>query len=153
MAQPPAGSSLLFSALADSGRIKERKNGSYRMVLKGVDEIDWFIDRVYQSDPLSKPQKLIRQWDSFFGTSEPNAYASFEVGEERELIIFKMFKPKYNKKNQRLVVNIDTEIIANRESDLLIGLKGKRLDKVRQSFTGSLGDATLIKALPALLQL
>ena len=42
MAKPPAGSSLLFGALADSGKIKQRKNGSYRMVLKGVDEIDWF---------------------------------------------------------------------------------------------------------------
>ena len=45
MAEPPAGASLLFGALADSGRIKQRKNGSYRMVLKGIDEIDWFTDR------------------------------------------------------------------------------------------------------------
>ena len=45
MAKPPAGSSLLFGALADSGRIKQRKNGSYRMVLDGVDEFDWFTDR------------------------------------------------------------------------------------------------------------
>ena len=33
-AQPAAGSSLLFGALADSGKIKQRKNGSYRMVLE-----------------------------------------------------------------------------------------------------------------------
>ena len=45
MTKPPAGASLLFGALADSGRIKQRKNGSYRMVLKGIDEIDWFTDR------------------------------------------------------------------------------------------------------------
>ena len=45
LAKPPSGSSLLFGALADSGRIKQRKNGSFRMVLKGVDEIDWFTDR------------------------------------------------------------------------------------------------------------
>ena len=45
MAKPPAGSSLLFGALADTGRIKQRKNGSYRMGLKGIDEIDWFTDR------------------------------------------------------------------------------------------------------------
>ena len=45
MSKPPAGSSLLFGALADSGRIKQRKNGSYRMVLKGIDENDWFTDR------------------------------------------------------------------------------------------------------------
>ena len=29
-------------ALADSGRIKQRKNVSYRVVLKGIDEIDRF---------------------------------------------------------------------------------------------------------------
>ena len=40
MAKPPAGSSLLFGALADPGQIKQRKNGNYRMVLKGIDEID-----------------------------------------------------------------------------------------------------------------
>ena len=45
MAKPPAGASLLFGALADSGRIKQRKNDSYQMVLKCVDEIDWFTDR------------------------------------------------------------------------------------------------------------
>ena len=44
-AEPPAGSLLLFGALADSGKIKQRKNGSYRMVLDGVDEFDWFTDR------------------------------------------------------------------------------------------------------------
>ena len=45
MAKPPVGASLLFGALADSGQIKQRKNGTYRMVLEGVDEIDWFTDR------------------------------------------------------------------------------------------------------------
>ena len=32
-----------LGALADSGA-SSSKNGSYRMVLKGVDEIDWFTD-------------------------------------------------------------------------------------------------------------
>ena len=139
MAQPPAGSSLLFGALADSGRIKERKNGSYRMVLKGVDEIDWFTDRPYRSEGLWKPQKLIRQWDSFFETSEPNAQASFKVGDERELITFEMFKPKYNASNQELAFEIDAEIINSRENDLVSGLKGKDLDEV----TLFIDDATL----------
>ena len=130
LAKPPAGSSLLFGALADSGRIKERKNGSYRMVLKGVDEIDWFTDRPYRSEGLWKPQKLIRQWDSFFRTSDPNAQASIEVGEKRELITFEMFKPKYNSKNQRLSFKINAGIINNRENDIITGLKGKALDEV-----------------------
>ena len=55
MTKPPAGSSLLFGTLADSDRIKERKNGSYRMVLDGVDEIDWLTDRPCRSEGLWKP--------------------------------------------------------------------------------------------------
>lgn len=45
MVKPAAGSSLLLSALADSGEILERKNDSYRMVLKDIDAIDWFTGR------------------------------------------------------------------------------------------------------------
>ena len=100
------------------------------MVLEGVDEIDWFTDRPFRSEGLWKPQKLIRQWELFFETSEPNAQASFKVGEERELITFEMFKPKFNNKKQRLSFKIDAEIINNRESDLVTGLKGKALDEV-----------------------
>ena len=58
MTKAPAGSSLLFGALADSGRIKQRKNGSYRMVLESVDEIDWFAGRPYPEEGVWKLQKL-----------------------------------------------------------------------------------------------
>ena len=130
MAKPPAGSSLLFGALADSGRIKERKNGSYRMVLKGIDEIDWFTDRPDRFEGLWKPQKLIRMWDSLFATSEPNAQASLKVGEQRELITFEMFKPKYNGSKQQLSFKIDSKIINKREEHLVSWLKGKALNEV-----------------------
>ena len=61
MTKPPAGSSLLFGALADSGHVKQRKNGSYRMVLEGVDEINWFTDRPNRAEGSWKPQKLLRR--------------------------------------------------------------------------------------------
>ena len=93
MAKPPAGSSLLFGALADSGKIKQRKNGTYRMVLDGVDQIDWFTDRPDRVEGTWKPQKLLRRWDKYFASSEPNAQATVEVGEQRELFTFEMFKP------------------------------------------------------------
>ena len=94
MAQPPAGSSLLFGALADSGLIKQRKIGSYHMVLNGVDEIDWFTDRPDRYEGLWKPQKLLRKWDKYFATSKPNAQAGFKADEEQEMVTFEMFKPK-----------------------------------------------------------
>ena len=55
MTKIPAGASLLFGALADSGRIRQRKNGSYRMILKGVDQINWFTDRPERVEGTWKP--------------------------------------------------------------------------------------------------
>ena len=103
MAKPPAGSSLLFGALADSGRIKQRKNGSYRMVLKGVDEIDWFTDRPDRVEGTWKPQKLLRKWDKYFASSEPNAQAAVEVRDQRELFAFEMFKP--TRRGKKIIFN------------------------------------------------
>ena len=73
LAQPPAGSSLLFGALAESGRIKQRKNGSYRMVLKGIDDIDWFTDRPDRVAGEWSPKKLLKEWDVLFSDGAPNA--------------------------------------------------------------------------------
>ena len=44
MAQSPAGSSLLFGALASSGRIKQRKNDSSKWVMKDVERVHWDTD-------------------------------------------------------------------------------------------------------------
>ena len=104
MTKPPAGASLLFGALADSGKIKQRKNGTYRMVLDGVDQIDWFTDRPDRVEGTWKPQKLLRRWDKYFATSEPNAQAGFKAGEEQEMVTFEMFKPKM--KSEKMMFNI-----------------------------------------------
>ena len=104
MAKPPAGSSLLFGAIADSGRIKQRKNGSYKMVLKGVEEIDWFTDRPNRIAGEWSPKKLVKEWDVLFsdGDGAPNAQATFELSGNRKLVTFEMFKPKLRDSNQKL---------------------------------------------------
>ena len=84
MSKPPAGSSLLFGALAESGQINQRKNGSYRMVLNGVNEIDWFTDRPERVEGIWKLQQLLRKWDNLFANSEPNTQATFEVDGNKE---------------------------------------------------------------------
>ncbi len=125
-AQPPAGSSLLFGALADSGKIKQRKNGTYRMVLKGVDEIDWFTDRPERVEGTWKPQKLLRKWDKYFATSEPNAQAGFKADEEQEMVTFEMFKPKI--KNGKMMFNIKP--ISDSGEDKLTDLQGKDMSNI-----------------------
>ena len=125
-AEPPAGSSLLFGALADSGRIKQRKNGSYRMVLKGVDEIDWFTDRPFRSEGLWKPQKLLRKWDKYFASSEPNAQSGFKAGEEQEMVMFEMFKPKIKKGKMIFNVKPPTDL----GEDKLAGQQHRKLSGI-----------------------
>ena len=126
MAKPPAGSSLLFGALADSGRIKQRKNDSYRMVLDGVDEIDWFTDRTDRGEGTWKPQKLLRKWDKYFATSEPNAQATVEVGEEQQMTTFEMLKPKI--KSGKMMFNIKP--ISDSGRDKLTGLQDIELKDI-----------------------
>ena len=64
------------------------------MVLKGVDEIDWFTDRPDRVEGTWKPQKLLRKWDKYFASSQPNAQTTAEVGEQKELFTFEMYKPR-----------------------------------------------------------
>ena len=104
MAKIPSGASLLFGALADSGRIRQRKNGSYKMVLKGVDEINWFTDRPNRVEGKWKPGKLLRKWNSYFANSEPNAQVTLKADDEQEMVTFEMFKPKIKK--GKMIFNI-----------------------------------------------
>ena len=142
MARPPAGSSLLFGAPADTGRIKKRKNGSYRMVLKGVDEIDWFTDRPDRFAGEWSPKKLVRKWDSLFGGVEPNAEATFKVGSKRELVTFEMFKPNLNDSNQTLSFKVRG--ISKKNKDLLTGLREKSYLMCRYSLTTLIKHVCLI---------
>ena len=119
MTKPPAGASLLFGALADSGRIKQRKNGSYRMVLDGVDEITWFTDRPERAEGSWKPQKLLRKWDKYFADSEPNAQAGFKADGEQQMASFEMFKP--NIKSGKMIFTIKPLTDSGR--DKLTGLQ------------------------------
>ena len=126
MAKIPAGASLLFGALAESGRISQRKNGRFTMALKGVDQINWFTDRPDRVEGKWKPGKLLRKWNSYFANSEPNAQTTLEVDGEKEILTFEMFKPK--RKKGKMIFNIKS--ISDSGRDLLRGLKGKDLNDV-----------------------
>ena len=139
MAQPPAGSSLLFAALADSGRIKERKNGVYRMVLKGVDDIDWFTDRPDRVAGEWSPKRLVRKWDRLFsdGAGAPNAQMSYTwksfidfAGpiEGRGSMSFEMFKPTPNKKGNKLTFEVRG--IGKKNKEIVAGLAGRDIENI-----------------------
>jgi len=151
VAKPPAGSSLLFGALADSGRIKERKNGSYRMVLKGIDDIDWFTDRPDRVAGEWSPKKLVRKWDGLFGEVEPNAQMSYTwksfidfAGpiEGRGNMSFEMFKPKLNKEGNRLTFKVKG--IGKKNKETVAGLADQDVDNISLFIDdGTTGDSTV----------
>ena len=95
------------------------------MVLKGVDEINWFTVRPDRVEGTWKTQKLLRQWDKLFTDSQPNAQATFEMGSKRKLVTFEMFKPKLSDSNQTLSFKVRG--IGEKNNNLLTGLKNKQL--------------------------
>ena len=119
---------MLFGGLADSGRIKERKNGSYRMVLKGIDDIEWFTDRPDRVAGEWSPKKLVKKWKGLYGDVEPNAQATFEVGNKRKHVAFEMFKPTLSESNQ--TISFKVRGIGASNIDDLTGLAGKKMSSV-----------------------
>jgi hypothetical protein len=127
MAKPPAGAALLFGALAKSASIKQRKNGNYRMVLKGVDQIDWFTDRPNHVAGQWPVEKLVNNWRYFFGKEMPNAQVSYRVNGERHLTTFEMFGPRLSNKN---TLSCRIEAVGKSNLDEIINARGKKMNDV-----------------------
>ncbi len=133
------------------GLSRLRKNGSYKMILKGVDEINWFTDHPDRVEGKWKPRKLLRKWNSYFANSKPNAQTTIEVDGEKEIVTFEMFKP--NMKKGKII--FDIKPISNSAEDLLTGLKGMELDDislfiddaVSKSYSCYMAEATLQDAI------
>ena len=89
MSESVADSSILFGALDNSGRIKQRENDRYRMLLKGVDKIDWYNNLPDRAAGEWSLKKLIKEWALMFLLAEPNAQASFLVDDAKELDNFR----------------------------------------------------------------
>ena len=96
------------------------------MVLKGVDEIDWFTDRPNRVEGTWKPQKLLRRWDKYFTTSEPNAQTTVEIDGDREILTFEMFKPKM--KSGKMM--FDIKPISDSGDDKLTGVQDIELSNI-----------------------
>ena len=144
MTKPPAGASLLFGALADSGQIKQRKNGSYRMVLKGVDGINWFTDRPYRSEGIWNTRKLVRRWGKLFDIIQPNAQATFKHSSGDKLLTFEMYRPVIAERGEPMYFRIKP--ISARGKKIVSSTNNARLKEVSfLSMTRSLLLTTIVR--------
>ena len=121
MTNPPTGASLLFSATSERGQIKQRKNGHYRMKLDGVESIDWFTDYPDRLEGSWKPQKMLRNWDQYFSSIDPNAQIAATTVEGRTNLRFTMSKPKITGKT--ISFNVKPISDSGKENN---GLNGQR---------------------------
>ena len=67
--------------------------------IHGIDEIDWFTERPDSVAREWSPKRLVKKWNGLFVGVEPNAQATFEIGNKRKLLTFEMFKPKLSDSN------------------------------------------------------
>ena len=114
------------------------------MVLKGVDEINWFTDRPNRVEGKWKPGKLLRKWNSYFANSGPNAQVTLKADDEQEMVTFEMFKTKIKK--GKMIFNIKS--ISDSGEDLITGLKNKELGDISLFIDEALEDSGLPSCFP-----
>ena len=107
------------------------------MVLKGIDEIEWFTDRPDRVAGEWSPKKLVKKWENLFGGVEPNAQMSYTwksfidfAGpiEGRGNMSFEMFKPKINKKGNKL--SFDVKGIGKKNKELVAAQVGRDVEDI-----------------------
>ena len=131
--KPPADSPLHLRALAASGRIKQRKNGSYRMVLDNIDEIRWQTTRPEIVEGAWTPKMLLKKWDTIFSLKKYEASSVFKIDGVMDQTPFEMFKPTLNKSGDQLNFRIKSSRIHS--DNEITRLLGKKLDNASLSFT------------------
>ena len=128
MSQTPYGASLLFGAQSAKAVFDADSDsgGNPKLTLEDVKRVAWFTDRPYRETGSWKPQRLVREWKTLFGSTEPNAIAGFSVGDIRSMVAFEMFKPRWNNKSNDLSFRL--EPLDGRQKDAITGL-----DKIQLS--------------------
>ena len=140
MAQPPAGASLLFTAISPEASLRKYK-GYPRLEMTGVRKVNWFTDRPDRAEGTWKPTKLERRWYKYFPDSaegysgRPNASIGFRVAGiagEIGFANFEMFRPKIkcvdrcdDENLAQYNIDFKLESISKKGEDKLTNLMGK----------------------------
>ena len=121
------------------------------MVLKGIDDIDWFTDRPDRVAGEWSPKKLVKEWDVLFSDGAPNAQMSYTWKsfidfsgpiEGRGSMSFEMFKPSVNKKGTKLSFKVKG--IGKKNKELVAAQVGRDVEDISLFIEdGTTGDSTV----------
>ena len=122
MAQPPSDAPVLFDVECDSSTIKQRKDGSYKLVMEGVEKVHWITDEDHRIEPsftevaadevdmdasvqeeegYYSAKKYAKNYDKYYGEdAEVSAYETFTLADgSKEKCKFTITDVKYKEKS------------------------------------------------------
>ena len=109
MAKPPSDAPVLFDVQSESSTIKQRKDGSYKLVMKDVEKVHWVTDNDDAKEGLINAKAYARNFDEYYGkNAEVSAYQTFTLADglkgKRK---FSISDAKYDQKSKTLVYDIE----------------------------------------------
>ena len=130
MAKPPSDAPVLFDVECDSSTIKQRKNGSYKLVMEDVERVHWVTDTAEAMDGYYSTKKHAKSYDTYYGEdaygadAEVNAYGTFTLADgTKKKCKFIITDVKYKKKSNKLIYDITTK--NKKQADKITGIKSE----------------------------
>ena len=125
MAKPPSDAPVLFDIESDSSTIKQRKDGSYKLVMEGVERVHWETDDAEADDGYYNAKKYAKSYDNYYGEDAAvSAYETFTLADgAKEKCKFTITDVKYNEKSNKLVYDITPK--NNKQADKITGIESE----------------------------
>ena len=125
MAKPPSDAPVLFDVYSDSSTIKQRKDGSYKLVMEGVERVHWETDDAEADDGYYNAKKYAKSYDNYYGEdAEVSAYETFTLADgSKEKCKFTVTDVKYKQKSNKLVYDITPK--NNKQADKITGIESE----------------------------
>ena len=107
MAKPPSDAPVLFDVECDSSTIKQRKNGSYKLVMEDVERVHWETEQVDEEEipdteeGYCNAKRYAKNYDKYYGEdAEVSAYETFTLADgSKEKCKFTITDVKYKEKS------------------------------------------------------
>ena len=131
MAKLPSHAPVLFVVKCDSSTIKQRKNGSYKLVMEDVERVHWETEQVDEEEipdteeGYCNAKRYAKNYDKYYGEdAEVSAYETFTLADgSKEKCKFTITDVKYNEESNKLVYDITPK--NKKQADKITGIESE----------------------------
>ena len=123
MAKPPSDAPVLFDVQGDSSTIKQRKDGSYKLVVEGVEKVHWKTKGDDVEEGYRNAASYFKDFKKYYPSdSAVDAYQTFTFADGiKDKCKFTLSSPKYSKRNDTLVYDLVPK--SAKHSDKITGIQ------------------------------